>query len=98
MALQPEIVSMVSGISNVLESIGSEEQAIAFWNAATTWFKAYDDTFTEEVFLGSIGSKEQAIIFWKSVIKSDRLKAYNQVFNDEIDRLSATRGSGASVQ
>src|SRR5208337_4293930 len=83
--VRPEIVLMVSGVSDVLESIGSKEQAITFWNAATEWFKAFDDTLTEEVFLEGIGSKQQAITFWNSVIKSNHLKAYNQVFIDEMN-------------
>jgi tetratricopeptide (TPR) repeat protein len=96
--VQPEIVSMVSGVSKVLESIGSKEQAIVFWNSATNSFKANDEALKEEVFLGTIASKEQAIVFWNSVIKSGQFKAYDQVFKDEINRLSATRGSAAPVQ
>ena len=96
--VRPEIISLVSGVSDVLESIESKQQAIIFWNAATEWFKAFDQTFTEEAFLESIDSKQQAIIFWNTLVKSNHLKGYNQIFIDEMNRLSATRGSGASVQ
>jgi tetratricopeptide (TPR) repeat protein len=97
--VRPEIASMVSGISRILQSIGSKEQGIVFWTTAVTsdWFKAYDQASKDEI-LKSIGLKQQATIFWKAVIKSNRFKAYNQVFQDEIVRISASSGSPAPVQ
>ncbi len=96
--VQQEIVSMVSGVSTILESIGSKEQAIAFWSTAANSIKAYDKTLTEDIFVEGVGSKEQAILFWKAVIKSERFKAYNQVFQDEMNRLSAAHEVAAPVQ
>ena len=86
----PNMVPIVSAISGILESIGSKEQAIVFWNMAlkTDLFKAYAQALQEEN-LKSLSLRERVIVFWKTVIKTDHFKAYNQIFTNEINRLSA---------
>jgi tetratricopeptide (TPR) repeat protein len=96
-APQPEFPSLLSGVSNVLGGIGAGEEAIAFWDSASDWFKVNDNALTKEAFIQSAASKNLAINFWKSVIQSGKFKKeYAQFFQGEIDWLEATAASGNS--